>query len=579
MFFVNLSQAPFIILLFMIGLGIIIGTIMRRKKIINLFFSKQQQQLFHNNQIKGVRIFKTICLIIALLMLCLALLDPRGTSLTSDIKLEGSDIVLTFDLSRSMDAEDEKPSRLDFAKSLSDQLLNSLVGNRIGLVAFAAEAGKLLPLTTDISTVSLFIRDLDTGMFSSQSTDIGKALMESIKLFSEDTLTHKTIIVFTDGENLDGDLDEPLDNIKKQGINLFFIGMGTQEGGNIPLYNEKRENIGYLMNKNKQVLTKLDADYLKKLADKANGKYFKGSRLSINDIISDIDKLEQNPFGASTQNFLEPKFRSFILIALIALLLYLFIPEQKIKKIMLLIIFTGIVQPAFSLGAEQNGYRNYKKQEYSKALRCYQRSLIKNPTKEKVKFGEGATLYKLERGDRSVNTFLSLTNSKNDKLRAKALFNAGNAKALAKNNKDAFDIYKKIMKEYPADSKIYKKALNNYLYLKAQEAQQQQQQQQQNDNQNDQEKKNNNQQNNSTNSQNNTDDQNDNRNDEKSKNQQNKNNENQSKNQNMKDETPSQSISANDIDNLLGVAEEEEQKTLQRQNSKQKKGVFDKNKW
>ncbi|MGL4561273.1 MAG: vWA domain-containing protein [Brevinema sp.] len=572
MLFVNLSQAPFILLIFLLGLGAIIGTILRKKRIIRFFFSPNQQKLLKQEEIKGIKIIKIISMITALSMIALALLDPRGTSLTSDVQLNGSDIVLTFDLSRSMDAEDENPTRLELAKQLSEQLLDSLVGNRVGLVGFAADATRLLPLTTDLDAVSLFIKDFDTRMFSSQSTDIGKALQESVDTFSEEALTHKTIIIFTDGENLDGDVDDAIDTIKKQGINIFFIGMGTDQGSFVPAFDEKGQKIGYITDRKKQIISKLDNDFLKKIADKANGHYLKGSRSIVSKLITQINNFEKNPFGANTQNFLEPKFRIFIIVALLGLLIFLFTPEQK-RRSLIIILLLSIAPPAFSFRSEREGYVNYNKQEFSTALRFYQRSLIKNPKNEKAKFGEGAALYKLERGDRAVNSFTSLTNSSNPKIREKVLFNVANAHVLAKNTDEAKNIYKQILKEYPVDSKIYKKALNNYLYLMVQESQTPQQKQ---DNNQEQEKKQE-QQNtaSNTNNQNNQDSQtNENQNNQEKKEQQEK----QQKESNQ-DQTPSKSISGDDVENLLGVAEEEERKNMKRQYNRKKAGLFEKNKW
>ncbi|MGL4394570.1 MAG: vWA domain-containing protein [Brevinema sp.] len=580
MLFVNLSQFPLILFIFLIGLGAIIATIYRKKHLINLLFSSEQQNALRQKEIKSIRIIKIASVITALSMISLALLDPRGASLTSDVELNGSDIVFTFDLSRSMDVQDETPSRLELAKQLSEQLLDSLVGNRVGLVGFAADANRLLPLTTDLGAVSLFIKDLDSSMFSSQSTDLEKALSVSLKSFSEEALTHKSIILFTDGENLDGNIDRAIDLLKKQEINLFIVGMGTPEGGNIPVFDEKGQKRGCITEFGKKVVSKLDREFLEKIASQSKGNYFNADRAAIVQIIARINDLENNPFGANTQNFLEPKFRVFILIALFALLIFLFTPEQRRRQLMIL-IFLSLTGNTFALGAHHEAYSSYQKQDFSKALRFYQRSLIKNPKNEKAKFGEGTTLYKLERGERAVNTFTSLTNSKNKKIREKALFNTANAQIQAKKTDEALKIYKNIMNEYPLKSKIYKKALNNYLYLKAQQSQDQQDQENQDDQQDKQDKKE--QQDQSENKDQQNQDQNQDSeesqdpNDEKSseKDQQNSN-QNQ---QNQKDQTPSQSISSDDIENLLGIAEEEERKSMKRENSRQKAGFFQKNKW
>lgn len=576
MLFVNISQAPIIIGFGTILVGLILFTLFRKKYIINSLFSFSQRHLLTKNSIKGIKSFKIFCLILASLMITGALLDPRGSNLSSDLKLEGIDIIMTFDVSRSMDATDISPSRLNLAKSLGEQLSDNLVGNRIGLVAFAADAFRLLPLTTDVNSINLFMQDLNTDMFSSQSTDIGKALNESIKNFSDDALTHKAIILFTDGENLDGDTKQAISFIKEKGISLFIIGLGTQKGGKIPIFDQKGNIIDSLHTTfGREVITKLDEKYLKNLANDTKGEYIHGSQQSLQKLIKSIDTLEKSPFGTNIQSFLEPQFRPFILIALLALLLYIFLPEQTItKKIFLIIIFCFNSNFLFGLGTERSAYSNYKKEEFSSALRFYQRTLAKNPKNLKAKFGEGATLYKLERGERAEKAFLALTNSENLKIAQQSLFNVGNSRLIKKDFTGALEIYKQVLYNNPTNSKLYQKALNNYIYTKA--LQQQKQQQQNNSNQQN-DSKNNSQKDQQQDQQNDKQDSQTN-NSTNQQNQENSTNKQSQESMDTQSSAPMKSVSPNDIDNLLGIAQEEEKDNLKRQKRKGQKG-FQQNKW
>jgi len=573
MLFTNISQTPIIIGFWLSLIGLLLFTLLRKKKIINKIFSNTQQYLLTKNTIKGISSIKNICLLISISMLSIALLDPRGSNLSSNIKLEGIDIIMTFDVSRSMDATDTLPSRLEVAKTLGSQLTDTLVGNRIGLVAFAADAFRLLPLTTDVDSINLFMRELSTDMISSQSTDIGKALDESIKNFSDDTLTHKAIILFTDGENLDGNTKKSISIIKEKGISLFIIGLGTSKGGKIPIYDQNGNITDYLHTLfGKEVISKMNQKYLEDLAIDTRGEYIYGSQQSLQKILKSINTLEKSPFGTNTQSFLEPKFRLFIIIALIALLLYLFLPEKRFnKKLLLLFLLLSIHNINFSLGNERNAYSNYKKEEFSTALRFYQRTLSKNPKNIKAKFGEGATLYKLERGERAEKAFLALTNAENIKIAQKSLFNVGNTRILTKDYEGALEIYKLILLNNPTNSLLYKKALNNYIYTKALQSQQEKD-------------KNNQQQDNSEKNKNNQEQESDTNNSQNENNtnqqEESKQNTNQQEQQrsNTNSSAPMKAISPNDIDNLLGIAQEEEKNNLNRQKRKQQKGM-QQNKW
>ncbi len=576
MLFVNIAQAPYIISIILALIGIIFFTIIKQKKLRQFFFSKEQEKLFSRDNIKGVKTTKTVCLILATIMIGLSLLDPRGSSLSSDIELEGMDMVLVYDISRSMDVADVPVNRLSLAKNLGEQLIDSLAGNRIGLVAFAADAIRLLPLTSDIDSVNLFVQELSSDMIGSQSTDIGKALDEALKNFAEDTLTHKAIILFSDGENLDGNIKTSIDKIKERGISTFIIGLGTETGGTVPVIDGNSGQIIPMTDLlGKQIISKADLTYLKSLAQDTSGFYYEGTRASMEKITAQIDTIEKSPFGTNTQSFLEPKFRIFIMIALLALLIYLFLPEKKWIKLslLLLLLLQGNV---YGLTTDRKAYQAYQGGEYSTALRFFQRSLAKKPDNLKSKFGEGATLYKLERSDRAEKSFLALTNHENKAIAQQSIYNAGNAKLQGEDFEGALELYKKAMLDNPVDSRIYQKSLTNYLYTRALQQQQQQQNQSKQDSE-DQE----NQENPGNKDQQNQDPQEGENNQENNKEnqenqaQQNQNPQDQSE---QEDQTPSQSISPSDIDNLLGIAQEAEKESFSKQH-KGKQGILQQNKY
>ncbi|MDK2817826.1 MAG: VWA domain-containing protein [Spirochaetota bacterium] len=590
MLFVNISQAPFIIGLIIILLGVIIFTIYRQHKLRLFFFSKEQQKVIHKRNFKGIKTTKNICLAIITVLLGVSLLDPRGSSLSSDLQLEGIDVILVYDISRSMDATDVAPSRLSFAKNLGEQLIDSLAGNRMALVAYAAEAIRLLPLTTDSSSVDLFVRELSTDMISSQSTDIGKALDEALKNFTEDTLTHKAIVLFSDGENLDGNVKNAIDTIKQQGISIFIIGVGTEEGGSIPIIDKRTGQETYMKDLlGKNIITKLDPKYLQNLATQSKGEYVYGSRTSMTKIESLISNIEKNPFGNNTISYLEPQFRIFILLALLALILYLFLPDKKwYKQLSLLVVFLFSTVPSYTLTKERQAYSSYQNGEYSTALRFFQRSLVQNPQNIKSKFGEASTLYKLERNDRAEKSFLALTNSTDLQIAQKSTFNAGNTQVQRKEFDEALDLYKKVMADNPIDSRLYKKALNNYIYTRALQ-QQKQQQQQENDQKNDQDQSGEGQKGKGQDSK----EQDGDKGDQQDKAEQGKGDEGKAEEADQQEagangtndqqegegqNAPAKSVSPSDIDNLLGIAQKSENDNFSKQH-KQKKGLLQQNKY
>ena len=156
------------------------------------------------NVSKGKPLIKFILLNFALILLIVGLANPQVGSKLEKVKREGIDLMLVLDVSNSMLAEDIKPNRLERSKMAISQLVDRLKGDRIGIVIFAGNAYKQLPLTTDYSAARLFLSAVDTKIVPSQGTAIGEAIDLAVTSF-DDAQHNKAIIVITDGENHEDD--------------------------------------------------------------------------------------------------------------------------------------------------------------------------------------------------------------------------------------------------------------------------------------------------------------------------------------------------------------------------------------
>jgi len=209
----------------------------------------------------------------AIVLLILALAQPiygkkkvAGTS-------ESLELVIALDISNSMNARDISPevSRLEIAKRALVQLVNNLHGEKIGVTLFANSAFVQLPLTRDYSAAKLFIQEIESGMISSQGTNIAEALEVSTDMFSKE-ITTKGIILVTDGENHERNPDEILAKIKGAKIQVSVLGIGTTQGGLIPK-NPNRLELGYKSDAlGKTVVSKLNPSFLSSIAKKGGGK-------------------------------------------------------------------------------------------------------------------------------------------------------------------------------------------------------------------------------------------------------------------------------------------------------------------
>ena len=232
-----------------------------------------------------------------------------------------------------MKAEDISPNRLEKAKYDIARLISKLRGDRVGLVVFAGEAYVQFPLTTDYSAANLFLSAVDVNSVPQQGTNIGAALKIAHKSFKKDAETQKAIIIITDGEDHEGEVESTINELESDDIRIYTIGLGTPAGVPIPIYNRGTQ-IGFIKDKNAQiVLSKLDEATLINIAKLGNGKYYRGTTNDdvLNEIYNDLAKLETAEFGTKKITEYEDRFYYFLAPALFLLLIEFFISNRKSK--------------------------------------------------------------------------------------------------------------------------------------------------------------------------------------------------------------------------------------------------------
>ncbi|MGS2763492.1 VWA domain-containing protein [Sinomicrobium sp. M5D2P9] len=276
-------------------------------------------------------LLKLITLLLAFTCMAFALVNPKiGTKLET-VKREGVDIVFAVDVSKSMLAEDITPNRLEKAKRLISEVIDQLAGDRIGIIAYAGEAFPQLPITTDYAAAKMFLQGMNTDMLSSQGTAIGEAINMAQGYFNDEEQTNKILVIVSDGEDHEKSIDRAIDEINQKGIRIVTIGVGTPKGGPIPI---KRNGITETYKKDRQgevVITKLDEDTLKEIAQESNGEYIDGGNTSdvvsfMKDYLGQMDKKEYE-----TKQFADYKsqFQWFLGAAILFLILDLLFLERK----------------------------------------------------------------------------------------------------------------------------------------------------------------------------------------------------------------------------------------------------------
>lgn len=270
---------------------------------------------------------KFLLLITALSSLILALARPQFGSKISHEKRNGIEAIIALDISNSMLAQDVQPSRLDKSKLMIENLINSFINDKIGLVVFAGEAYVQLPITSDYVSAKMFLSDITPNLISAQGTDIARAIRVSLSSFTQQKGVGKAIILITDGEDNEGGALEAVKEAKEKGVNVFILGVGDSKGAPIPLGNGE-----YLKDNHGQtVMTALNENMCKEIAQAGSGTYIHidNTSLAQEQLNNELSKLQKGDSDAVVYSEYNEQFQIVALLSFILLLIEVCLLERK----------------------------------------------------------------------------------------------------------------------------------------------------------------------------------------------------------------------------------------------------------
>tara|TARA_R110002051_G_scaffold324988_1_gene425012 strand:- start:18447 stop:19493 length:1047 start_codon:yes stop_codon:yes gene_type:complete len=286
--------------------------------------------------------FKLLLFLLGLSLLIIGLVNPKiGTKLET-VKREGVDIVFALDVSKSMLAEDIAPNRLEKGKRLVSEIINQLGSDRIGIIAYAAQAYPQLPITTDYGAAKMFLQSMNTDMLSSQGTAINQAIDLASTYYDDDQQTNRVLFIISDGEDHgEGSTENEVEKAVDEGIKIFTIGVGKTKGAPIPM---KRNGVVESLKKDMNgdvVITKLNEEILQEIADQGNGAYINGENTTeaveaIKEILNQMDKKE---FEAKQFAEYKDQFQWFVAAAFLLFFLDMFVLDRKTKWLRKLNLF------------------------------------------------------------------------------------------------------------------------------------------------------------------------------------------------------------------------------------------------
>jgi len=280
-----------------------------------------------------------ICLGLAFLIISLT--NPKMGTKLETVKRQGVDIVFALDVSKSMLAEDIAPSRLDKAKQIITKIIDNLGSDRVGIIIYAGNSYPLLPITTDHAAAKMFLQNANPDMVSSQGTAINEAIERAITYFDNEEQTNRFLFIVSDGEDHEENTITLAQEAQKEGIKIFTVGVGTNEGGPIPLRNNGG-GISYKKDsKGDVVITKMKEEVLKEIASEGKGKYINGNKTQKTiDIIEDLlVKAEKSEFETKQFSDFKDQFQWFIGFGLLFLIIDVLLLEKKTKWVQKLNLF------------------------------------------------------------------------------------------------------------------------------------------------------------------------------------------------------------------------------------------------
>jgi len=311
--------------------------------IIFLFYRSSQYRIFDNKNFSK-NIFNNLFIgnsnkitlkiflrLIGILSLIISISGIKTGVTVKPVERKGVDIVFCVDVSLSMDAQDIKPSRIDKVKFELSKIVDSLEGDRIGVVVFSGSNFLYLPLTMDYDASKLFIKSIDTSMISSRGTDIPNAIKTSVEAFDNEDDQQKMIFLFTDGEDHSDLSIDDISYLVNDSIDLHVIGVGSSKGSLVPI--RSKQNSFLKDESGELVLSKINLNFLREISLLNNGKLLRISKSEpISENIIDIIKKGEDSLISSFEfSDYEHKFQYPLAVAILLLMISYLISSGKRK--------------------------------------------------------------------------------------------------------------------------------------------------------------------------------------------------------------------------------------------------------
>lgn len=312
--FGNTTSIKYIVIPILIIVFLVLG-IRKREKILERIGWKKDTLIM---------IIKALLLSVGGVLVFLALLSPQKLKEEKKVEVQGSDLYVLMDISKSMLAKDTYPNRLEISKKELKEILSNLKGDRVGIIPFSDSAYVQMPLTDDYFMAINYIDAIDSKLISGGGTELLEALKLANSSFEKAGAKDKNVIIFSDGGERNPEI---LKYVKDNHIKTFIFGVGTDEGSVIPIDN------GFIKDdKGNIVVSKLNDSFLKELAKESGGQYYPLNNLKTSnykELLTDIGKLDKTSQRDEKLNIYEQYYQYPLGAGLLLILLGYFLRRKE----------------------------------------------------------------------------------------------------------------------------------------------------------------------------------------------------------------------------------------------------------
>lgn len=434
----------------------------------------------------------------------LALARPQWGEIERLEKVTGADVVIALDVSQSMDTEDVPPNRLKKAQHLIRGLLDRLGGERVGLVAFAGNAQVISPLTTDMDYIRLALGHVDSRSIPVQGTDLGSALTVAHRALAEGSeegsgdpdasasQSSRTLVLLSDGEDHEDAALKSARALAEDGVRVLVVGLGTPEGGPIPVRDEQGQVRGQKRDRRGElVVSRFRPDALQALAKEAQGKYWQAtlSESELEGILSEINSANRRDLNERKIIVRQERFLYPLALALLFYFLHLALPIRgkprgfSLGVTLGLLLALGVGSPFKSAHASEprprtrayfhneRGIRAAEKGDWARARRELGSAQALEPDSSVARYNQGTLQLQQGEPEKGATALEKAARSseanQNSRLAAHAWFNSGVAHAVQGKKNPAVAAYAQAIRQaqQAGDRALEEDARNNLLQL------------------------------------------------------------------------------------------------------------------